>query len=95
MEFSDYNGPFTAELQEAWNGLTEDQQTELQMNADAAHAGYVMSLFFGDEDSALQIAEDVLAEAHRIAGLPIPGQALVRDAETGLPVDLATGESPE
>ena len=72
MEFSEYDGPFTEELQDAWNSLSEDQQYAIQSNADAAQEAYFIATLFGDQDTALSIAEDVVREAHRIAELPLP-----------------------
>lgn len=83
MEFSDYDGPFSAELAEAWPTLTEDQQYEIQAEANAAAEVFFLMAMFGDVQAAGDLAREVVREAHRIAGLPNPDVALVRDGSGG------------
>lgn len=72
MEFSEYDGPFTAELQAAWPTLSEDQQRAIQGEADQMAGAFFLAALIGDEQAAGDAANDVVREAHRIAGLPIP-----------------------
>ena len=73
MDFTEYNGPASIELEEAWPSLTEDQQAAIQAEADEAFVEFLMANLMGNAEAAMDVAFDTLRKAHSIAGLPQPG----------------------
>jgi len=71
MEFSDYDGPSSVELEQAWSSLSADQQAAIQAVADEAGPTFYLSVMFGDMGTAQRTAADVISAAHSIAGLPL------------------------
>lgn len=71
MEFSDYDGPSSVELEQSWESLSSEQQLAIQNLANGASGTFFLAVMFGDMATAQATAEDVVRGAHQIAGLPL------------------------
>lgn len=69
MEFSEYDGPESPELEQAWPSLSEGQQAQIQALAQEVFPMFAITVMMGDRVGAEQIMAEVVSEAHKLAGI--------------------------
>ncbi len=69
MEWSEYNGPYSKELEDVWPSLSEEQQAEIIDLAINAFPRFAIAVMVGDLPRAETMMLDVVRETHTIAGI--------------------------